>query len=173
MFLQVVGLTQDEYEAAREWHTDAFLDLLTRRVPGLVTIPPEPRLWTTPGLAREVAEGVRRDGSSTRMVAAGGVDWAVTDQAVTLEFDAMLRLHLARMLTAWLGFDRLLRIRSPFAEVELRTEHRWGSRDRQNTHGPHHRSIGGPRFRRRRGCDGERLVGTSPPLQIRSMWLGP
>jgi suppressor of fused len=173
MFLQVVGLTQDEYEAAREWHTDAFLDVLARRVPGLVTDPTRPSILDDPGLAREVAQGVRRDGSSTRMVATAGVDWAVSDQAVTLEFDAMLRPHLARLLTARLGFERPLRIRSPFAEVELRTGASLAVTETDGTRLDLTIPASAvPEFAAAVDGEGEHLVGTSPPLRIRSMWLG-
>lgn len=174
MFLQAIGLTLDEYEAAREWRTEAFLDVLARTVPGLITDPTRNSILYDSGSAREVAEGVRRDGSSTRMVATDGVDWSVTDDAVTLELDPALRPQIARLLTGRLGFGRPLRIRSPFAEVEMIAGDALTAAETEGARLD--LTIPASAIRDLAAAvdgDGERIIGTSPPLKIRSMWLGP
>jgi suppressor of fused-like protein len=173
MFLQVVGLTLDEYEAAREWRTESFLEVLARTIPGLITDTTRTSVLRDPALAREVTEGIARDGSSTAMVATAGIDWSITDEAVTLELDPMLRPHLARLLTGRLGFHRPLRIRSPFAEVELVTGDALVAADKDGAR----LDLTIPAWAVRdlaAAMDGdqERILGTSPPLRIKSMWLG-
>lgn len=174
MFLQVVGVTMEEYEAAREWHTESFLDVLARAVPGLITDPGRASVLDDPDLAREVAEGIRRDGSATRMVATAGVDWQVSDDTVTLELDPLLRPHLARLVTGRLGFGRPLRIRSPFGEVELSSGSSLVVAESAGTRLDLTIPAGAIReFAAAVDGDGEHVVGTRPLLKIRSMWLGP
>ena len=64
-FLQVVGLTDAEYEAAQAWNTEKLLDTLRERLPLLVTDPTRQSLLDDPALAQTVAEGISRDGSSS------------------------------------------------------------------------------------------------------------
>lgn len=63
MFLQLVGLTRDEYEAAQAWNAESLLRALGEHIPLLVTDTDRGSLIPLVGQAVEV--GIRRDGSSS------------------------------------------------------------------------------------------------------------
>lgn len=67
-FLQVVGVTQDELAAARAWNKEAFLDLLGRHTPWLVTNLNRESILLVPEVSEEIRAGIWRDGSSTNAV---------------------------------------------------------------------------------------------------------
>jgi suppressor of fused len=71
-FLQVVGLTADEYAAARRWRTDGVLDLLAGRDPLLITDLARPSLLADPAARAAIEAGVARDGSSTGQLFVAG-----------------------------------------------------------------------------------------------------
>lgn len=64
-FLQVVGLTLDEYEAGMRWDVQHLLRALATSMPLLVTDLARHSLTTDAAIAAAIEEGVRRDGSST------------------------------------------------------------------------------------------------------------
>jgi hypothetical protein len=64
-FRQVVGITGDELGAVKAWNTNAFLHILRRSSPKLVTDLDRVSLLTRSTIDAEVREGSRRDGSST------------------------------------------------------------------------------------------------------------
>ncbi|MCB9587417.1 MAG: suppressor of fused domain protein [Polyangiaceae bacterium] len=63
-FLQLVGLTQDEYDAAREWDADKLLELARPRNPALVTDEHRTSWLEQPAFRAAVEAGVEKDGSS-------------------------------------------------------------------------------------------------------------
>jgi hypothetical protein len=63
-FLQLVGLTQQEYDAIYRWDTHRFLDAAATYDPALLTDLPRGAWLKNPDFARLVAEGTARDGSS-------------------------------------------------------------------------------------------------------------
>jgi len=63
-FLELVGLTEDEYSASKDWDTHAMLELFAERDPALVSDLARPSWLDDPEIARRVAEGTARDGSS-------------------------------------------------------------------------------------------------------------
>ncbi|MCY1140981.1 suppressor of fused domain protein [Actinoplanes sp. Pm04-4] len=71
-FLQVVGLTADEYEAARRWNTNGVLGLLSARQPLLITDLNRPSATDDPEGQAATEEGRTRDGSSTGWLLVGG-----------------------------------------------------------------------------------------------------
>ncbi|MGE0712407.1 MAG: suppressor of fused domain protein [Planctomycetota bacterium] len=69
-FLQVVGLTADEYRAASSWDARKFLDALRERLPLAITdLARGSLLEADPAFAALVEEGLRRDGSSQESLA--------------------------------------------------------------------------------------------------------
>jgi len=62
-FIQVVGLTVDEYDAVQAWDAEKFLDLLSTRDPWLVTDLHRTTWLRDSEFAGEVEAGSRRDGS--------------------------------------------------------------------------------------------------------------
>jgi suppressor of fused len=64
-FVQLVGVTADELEAAASWDTHALLGVLAKASPRLVTDLSRPSVIATrPDLADEIRAGTARDGSS-------------------------------------------------------------------------------------------------------------
>jgi hypothetical protein len=81
-FLQVVGLTADELELCRAWHTEAVLDLLAGGDPLLITDPGRPSLLDDPA-ARERAEaGIAAEGSSLDELRVGRLRWRVRGRRI-------------------------------------------------------------------------------------------
>ncbi|GIE83177.1 hypothetical protein Aph02nite_91270 [Actinoplanes philippinensis] len=87
-FLQVVGLTGDEYEAARRWDTQGVLGLLAARDnPLLITDPDRPSATDDPAVRAAVEAGRERDGSSTGLLLLAGFTWtAPSADGVRLRF---------------------------------------------------------------------------------------
>nr|WP_042184330.1 suppressor of fused domain protein [Kibdelosporangium sp. MJ126-NF4]CEL16228.1 suppressor of fused homolog [Kibdelosporangium sp. MJ126-NF4]CTQ94153.1 suppressor of fused homolog [Kibdelosporangium sp. MJ126-NF4] len=99
-FLQIVGLTHDEYEAATEWNTESLLDLL--RLPLAVTDINRASLLT-PELAEQVRTGVERDGSNSGELMVDLAQWDTSD-GVTLRFGVRVGERIARTLRGRLPF---------------------------------------------------------------------
>ena len=114
-FRQVVGLTDDELRAARLWNTASLLEALRPHLPLLVTELDRGSLVTEPALARPVADGSARDGSSTGYLLTDRLAWTAqrrwlgaTRYEVTLG-GAQVE-ELAALLPLRLPFERKLRL---------------------------------------------------------------
>lgn len=64
-FLQVVGVTKDEYEAAEGWNAKAFLEILGQRIPNLVTDLDRMSILSDPATAAAVQRRGDAEGSSS------------------------------------------------------------------------------------------------------------
>lgn len=64
-FLQVYGITLDELEAVKQWNADALLSIFREKDRLLITNLARPSIVREPHIAERVAEGSRRDGSSS------------------------------------------------------------------------------------------------------------
>jgi suppressor of fused len=62
--LQLVGLTEDEYDAVKRWDTSKFLSVLARRDAAMLTDLPRRSWLQTAEIAMEVNAATARDGSS-------------------------------------------------------------------------------------------------------------
>jgi hypothetical protein len=104
-FLQVVGLTLDEYEAIQAWDAEKFLELLSTRDPSLVTDLHRTTWLRDPAFARDVENGSRRDGSSQYVSYVAKAEWeAGANARVTLGANAVR--CLLRLLPQRLSFGR-------------------------------------------------------------------
>jgi hypothetical protein len=106
-FLQVVGLTGDEYSAARQWDTDGVLGLLAERQPLLVTDLDRPSLMDDPAVRAAIETGRARDGSSTGLLMVAGFSWTAEQDTVRLRFKSVTTTAVAQAVC-----DRLPRGRS-------------------------------------------------------------
>ncbi|MGE5184741.1 MAG: suppressor of fused domain protein, partial [Acidobacteriota bacterium] len=70
-FVQVVGITDDEYRLIQEWSTGGLVEILRRRLPVLVTDLDRASVLDDPQLAREVRAHVEAEGSSEDLTFAG------------------------------------------------------------------------------------------------------
>lgn len=78
-FLQVVGLTVDEYEATQLWNTIGLLDALAPSLPLLVTDVHRASLLGEPSIAARVSAGIAEEGSSTGRLMVGRAGWTQDD----------------------------------------------------------------------------------------------
>jgi suppressor of fused len=74
-FLQVVGLTSDEYDAALTWNTAGLLELKGRQTALLVTSLTRPSIILDPTLRSELESRSRQEGSKTGMVFNDSARW--------------------------------------------------------------------------------------------------
>ncbi|TQV91420.1 hypothetical protein V2A60_008933 [Cordyceps javanica] len=79
-FLQVVGLTQDEEDAAKSWATRKLLDAMRPHMPLWVTDLRRASLLRRPDVEAALAEGMRRDGSSSGSLFADVLSWSAQQQ---------------------------------------------------------------------------------------------
>ncbi|GIH06540.1 hypothetical protein Rhe02_46070 [Rhizocola hellebori] len=105
-FLQVVGLTDAEYEAAQAWNTEKLLETLSERLPLLVTDPARQSLLDDPALAQAVAEGISRDGSSSASSWATQLDWHRPETGTLIVLGALAAPNIATSLRGRLPFGR-------------------------------------------------------------------
>jgi hypothetical protein len=109
-FLQVVGLTIDEEEAAKRWSTRKLLDVLLSSMPLWITDLQRDSLMSQPDVAVKVAQGLSLDGSSQ--------GFAYTD---VLQIEIKKRLLRKPLIQITLGarqvtqLRELLPLRLPFA----------------------------------------------------------
>ncbi|MFC8618595.1 suppressor of fused domain protein [Micromonospora purpureochromogenes] len=126
-FLQIVGLTLDEYSAIERWDAEGLLAAMAPSLPLLVTDLRRGNLTDEPGVATAVEEGVRRDGSSTgslfvqeagwRMEKGG---WARRKLTTTVTVGANAAERIGRVLRARLPFGRGLLIEAQNGSVGFR-----------------------------------------------------
>ncbi|SBT39086.1 suppressor of fused domain protein [Micromonospora auratinigra] len=119
-FLQVVGLTGDEYAAARRWDTAGVLGLLAQRQPLLVTDLDRPSLTDDPAARAAIEAGRARDGSSTGLLMVAGFGWHVEADTVRLRFGEVTAGGVAQAVQDRLPHGRPLVLENEGARAVLR-----------------------------------------------------
>jgi suppressor of fused len=74
-FIQIVGITLDELQAIKRWHSAKFLELLTATIPLGVTDLSRDTLLSRPEIRKAVDEGCLKDGSSTGTLYVTVLSW--------------------------------------------------------------------------------------------------
>ncbi|HUQ00870.1 MAG TPA: suppressor of fused domain protein [Kofleriaceae bacterium] len=115
-FLQVVGVTEDEYDAMRAWRTDGVLGVMARQNSKLVTDLGRTSILRDPQSARAVAEGTAADGSYCASLFIDSL--VVTGTRVRLGANNVA--SVAAVLPGRLGFGRELRMASRESCVHFR-----------------------------------------------------
>nr|BFE64753.1 hypothetical protein GCM10020063_092790 [Dactylosporangium thailandense] len=118
-FLQVVGITADEYAAIQAWSVLDFLDLLARRIPLLITDLARPSVAADPEVAETVEEGRRLDGSATATLALAEFGWRPDGDLIRLVLGAHVAPVVADTLLGRLPFGRTLRVDGPESSAEF------------------------------------------------------
>jgi suppressor of fused len=118
-FLQVVGLTQDEYDATKAWDTVKLLGVLAEHDRALVTDLPRKSWLGRPEIRALVEAGAARDGSSMGMffTTRGSLDAAATPPVLGVAANGLD--DLKRMIRARLAFGRPAILCWPKGGVEL------------------------------------------------------
>lgn len=105
-FVQVVGLTTDEYEAAQDWDTTELLKVVMSSEPLLITDLARSSVLADETTAIALRERIAADGSSMNGINADDVDWSVSGDRAEVTIGATVVPRLLRMLKGRLPFDR-------------------------------------------------------------------
>lgn len=97
-FLQIVGLTVDEWETITEWNPLGMLDILKERSPLWVTDLDRASVLSDAGLAAKIQERVAAEGSSQGSAFAGSATWSVRKGKAKLTIGAGHVMSLPRLL---------------------------------------------------------------------------
>ncbi len=105
-FLQLVGITDDEYKLIQEWSTGGLVEILREHVPLLVTDLARDTVLADPRVARTIRERVEREGSSEDLSFAGEMQLGVSDGGVRIEMGALYAAALPRAMRGRLRHGR-------------------------------------------------------------------
>lgn len=97
-FLQVVGLTMDEYTLVERWNTESLIDEMRRENPQLILDLKRRSILDDCNLAARVEERVRAEGSSQETTLVKELSWTHEGEASTLEVGANAVEALKQML---------------------------------------------------------------------------
>lgn len=110
-FIQLVGVTNDELNAVKDWRCEGFLELMARRNPKLVTDLGRPTMMIDQDFAEACKEGARQEGSSHGSSFASVVKWEdVGNGGLDLTIGAIAVEDLLRMLRLRLPYNRPFRL---------------------------------------------------------------
>lgn len=87
-FLQVIGITADEYAACRAWNSEGFAQVMRQSNPLLITDLHRKSILNDPDVARQVAEGQARDGSSSEALNVDSLRWRQENDRWIIEMAA-------------------------------------------------------------------------------------
>lgn len=120
MFLQVVGLTEDEMDAMMCWNGEKFLAELERQIPLCITDLSRPSMMENPSLRAAWQAGMNLDGSSTGFLYMDELEAKLENGHAALRLGAGHDQTLVRMLRARVGKGRTLFLQSRNQAVMLR-----------------------------------------------------
>ena len=114
-FLQVVGLTSDEENAAKQWQTRKLLEAMVPAMPLWITDLSRASLLDRPEIRAQVDTGTARDGSSTGLLFTEVLEWSLKKRFLgpmiaTITLGAGQVDALADLLMLRLPFERELRM---------------------------------------------------------------
>jgi hypothetical protein len=108
VFLQVVGLASEEYDALRRWNAGGLMAALAPHLPLGVTDVDRRSLLADPEVARAVEEGIARDGSSGGLLFVSTANWERDAGSTTLKLGALQAPAIADSLRGRIPFGREL-----------------------------------------------------------------
>ena len=119
-FVQIVGITDDEYKLIQEWSTTRLLDMLRRASPLLVSDLRRASLLDDPTTAAEVHQLVDAEGSSEDLAFAGDMVIEVSGGAVTIKLGALYAATLPRAMRGRLRHGRPYELRGRNANLQMK-----------------------------------------------------
>jgi len=105
-FIQIVGITDDEYRLIQEWSTTGLVEILRKKLPHLVTELTRDSVLEDPILAAEVRRRVDEEGSSEDLTFAGEMKLDVQPTRIRIEMGALYAAALPRAMRGRLRHDR-------------------------------------------------------------------
>lgn len=109
-FLQVVGLTLDEYDAARSWRTQGLLGAVAPHMPLYITDLNRTSMLEHDDVGAAIRTGIARDGSGLGMLYVETASWESSDGCLHLRFSASACPAIADALVNRLPHGRTLTI---------------------------------------------------------------
>jgi hypothetical protein len=79
-FIQVVGVTLDEYHACGDWQASAVLEILSESEPLLITDLARRCVFEDPAAVARLQQGIDRDGSASACDFVSVVDWSIDER---------------------------------------------------------------------------------------------
>jgi hypothetical protein len=119
-FLQIVGVTDDEYELTKDWGTEPLLGALAERDPLLVTDLHRASILADPARAAELRARVEQEGSSLGGVFVAHATFAGRGDQVTLELGGAAVDDLLRLLKGRTLFGREFFVKGDAAVIWVR-----------------------------------------------------
>ena len=110
-FVQIVGITDDEYRLIQEWSTTRLVDMLRKQSAMLITSLRRPSLLADPVTAAEVHQLVDAEGSSEDLAFAGDMAVAIDGDAVRIVLGALYAAALPRAMRGRLRHGRSYELR--------------------------------------------------------------
>lgn len=105
-FLEVVGITDDEYRLIQEWSTTGLVEILKKKLPFLITDLVRASVLDDPELEREVERRVEAEGSSEDLTFAGEMVLTTDDGRVRIAMGALYAAALPRAMRGRLRHGR-------------------------------------------------------------------
>ena len=118
-FVQIVGLTMDEYEAAQDWDTSALLGVLKSSAPLLVTDLSRRSILIDPETAATIHGAIARDGSSMAGIHCDDLEWSISGDRMDVAIGATAVPRLVRMVSGRLPFDRPFFAQGPSMRLDV------------------------------------------------------
>jgi hypothetical protein len=118
-FLEVVGITDDEYKLIQEWSTSGLVEILRKKLPFLITDLGRSSVLTDPEIAREAHHRVEAEGSSEDLSFGGELTLTTDDGHVRVELGALYAAALPRAMRGRLRHGRGYSLRGRDASLAL------------------------------------------------------
>ena len=121
-FIQIVGITDDEYRLIQEWSTTGLVDILRKKLPFLVTDLARDSVLADPELAGEIRRRVDEEGSSEDLTFAGDMvlETDADGEHLRIEMGALYAAALPRAMRGRLRHGREYTLRGRTTTLELR-----------------------------------------------------
>ena len=120
-FIQIVGLTNDEYTSILQWDWGKALDLIGEHQPYYVCDLARKSLLRNPEFVASLEEGSRRDGSSTGILFSSKVQWeqklSLRGKKTVVTVDMALAQRISLTLPGRIPFGNPLSLSAPEAMV--------------------------------------------------------
>lgn len=119
-FLQVVGLTMDEYAAAQEWDTPGLLDEMRSTNSRLITDLRRASLLEDCNVAARIEKRMRKEGASEETLVVKDLDWAESEAGeLRIRLRATAVEGVKQMLRGRTGHGRHFELVGPESRVEF------------------------------------------------------
>jgi suppressor of fused-like protein len=118
-FVQVVGITDDEYLVIQEWSTGGLVEILQQRIPFLLTDLARSSVLDDPSTAELVRERIDREGSSEDLTFAGELVFSADGGQLVIELGALYAATLPRAMRGRLRHHRAYELRGRDATLRI------------------------------------------------------